>query len=116
MAKIGERDAFMMKPDLSLRNGKRVAFILDAKWKRIETRGEDPKHGIDQGDMYQLYAYAKAYECDVVALVYPRTQVFKSPLHYRFFDDLRLICLPFDVQDPKGSVRTSIQTLREYAP
>ena len=111
MAKIGERDAFMMKPDLSLRDGKRVAFILDAKWKRIDTRGEDPKHGIDQGDMYQLYAYAKAYECDVVALVYPRTQVFKSPLHYRFFDDLRLICLPFDVQDPKGSVRTSIRTL-----
>ena len=116
LARLDDRDAFTMKPDLSLWAGNRVAFILDAKWKRIDTRGEDPKHGIDQNDMYQFYAYAKAYECDVVALVYPRTQIFKCPLHYRFFDDFGLICLPFDVQDPKGSVRTSIKALYEFGP
>ena len=116
LARLDDRDAFMMKPDLSLRAGNRIAFILDAKWKRIDTRGDNPKHGIDQGDMYQLYAYAKAYECDVVALVYPRTQTFKCPLRYRFFDDFGLICLPFDVKDPKGSVRSSIRALYEFGP
>jgi len=116
MASIGDRNAFMMKPDLSLRDGNRVAFVLDAKWKHIHALGQDLKHGIDQGDLYQLYAYAKAYECNVVALVYPRTQAFRRPLHYRFFDRTGLVCLPFDVQDPEGSVQTSVRTLCEFAP
>lgn len=112
---IGDRNAFMMKPDLSLRDGNRIAFVLDAKWKNIDALGEDPKHGIDQDDLYQLYAYAKVYECNVVALVYPRTQTFMRPLHYNFFDGSGLICLPFDVQDPEGSVQTSVRTLCEFA-
>ena len=115
MASIGGRGAFMMKPDLSLKDGNRVAFVLDAKWKHIDAHGEDPKHGIHQDDMYQLYAYARAYECDLVALVYPCTRVFSHPLHYRFFDDFGLVCLPFDVRDPKGSVEASLQTLHEFA-
>ncbi len=116
MTRIGDRNAFMMKPDLSLMDGNRVAFVLDAKWKHIDALGNDPRHGIDQDDLYQLYAYAKAYECNLVALVYPRTQAFSYPLHYRFFDHSRLVCLPFDVQDPEGSVQTSVRTLCEFAP
>ena len=116
MASIGGRDAFKMKPDLSLWDGNRAAFVLDAKWKHIDAHDEDPKHGIHQDDMYQLYAYAKAYECDLVALVYPRSQAFNRPLHYRFFDGVGLFCLPFDVRDPKASVQTSLRTLREFAP
>ena len=116
MTSIGNRNAFMMKPDLSLRDGNRIAFVLDAKWKHIDALGRDPKHGIDQDDLYQLYAYAKAYECNLVALVYPRTQAFRRPLHYRFFDRSELVCLPFDVQDPEGSVQTSVRTLCEFAP
>ena len=96
--------------------GVRIAFIVDAKWKRFDPRDEDPKQGIDQGNVYQLYAYAKAYGCDVVVLVYPHTRIFRRPLHYRIFDDTRLICVPFDVQDPKGSVHTSARTLCEFAP
>lgn len=116
MASIGGRDAFKMKPDLSLLDGNRAAFVLDAKWKHIDAHDEDPKHGILQDDVYQLYAYAKAYECDLVALVYPRSQAFNRPLHYRFFDGLGLVCLPFDVQDSRGSVQASLRTLREVAP
>ena len=116
MTRIGDRNAFMMKPDLSLMDGNRVAFVLDAKWKHINAPGNDPRHGIDQDDLYQLYAYAKAYECNLAALVYPRTQAFRCPLHYRFFDRAGLVCLPFDVQDPEGSVQTSVRTLCEFAP
>ena len=116
MTSISGRNAFMMKPDLSLRDGNRAAFILDAKWKHIDALANDPKHGIDQDDVYQLYAYAKAYECNLVALVCPLTKAFRRPLHCRFFDGFRLVCLPFDVQDPEGSVQTSVRTLREFAP
>lgn len=106
LAKIDGREAFVMKPDISLqdRSGG-IAFILDAKWKRIDASSDAPKHGIDQDDLYQLYAYAKGYDCDAVALVYPRTQAFKAELRYRLLDDVTLICLPFDVAHPKKSVQ-----------
>ena len=112
LAKIDGKGAFTMKPDISLKDRERVAFILDAKWKAIEPHGDDPRHGIDQADMYQLYAYGKRYECDAVALIYPRTGIFKTELCYRFFDGLTLICLPFDVAKPKCSVRRAMQVLR----
>ena len=108
--------AFMMKPDISLRKGAHVAFILDAKWKRIDASADAPKHGIDQADMYQLYAYGKRYECDAVALVYPQTGTFTTKLRYRFDDDLTLLCLPFDVASPQKSVESSMQLLKAYLP
>ena len=114
LANIDANDAFAMKPDLSLKEGGRVVFILDAKWKEIDARGGDRKHGIDQRDMYQLYAYGKRYACRAVALVYPQTGDFATDLRYRFFDGLPLVCLPFDVTRPDGpkeSVRRSIEAL-----
>ena len=113
LAKIDGEDAFMMKPDISLKlKDGRCAFILDAKWKDIKAHGDAPKHGIDQDDMYQLYAYGKRYGCDAVALVYPRTGSFKTELRYRFFDGLTLVCLPFNVENPKESVESSMRILR----
>ena len=112
LAEIDGDEVFTMKPDISLKEGKRVAFVLDAKWKEIDARSDDPKHGIDQADLYQLYAYGKRYGCDAVALVYPRAHAFTTELRYRFFDGLTLICLPFDVTEPEGSVRRSIRALR----
>ena len=113
LANIDGEDAFTMKPDLSLRDGKGVPFILDAKWKEIEARSNDPRHAIDQRDMYQLYAYGKRYGCRAVALVYPRTSAFKIELTYRFFDGLPLVCLPFDVTRPEDSARRSIRVLED---
>ena len=113
LATIEGKGAFTTKPDIALKDGTCVRFILDAKWKDIEGLGENAKHGIDQADMYQLYAYGKRYRCDAVALVYPRTGRFPDELRYRFFDGLPLICLPFDVTRPQDSVRRSLQSLAE---
>ena len=112
LAKIDGKEVFTMKPDISLKDRGRVAFILDAKWKAIEVPGADLKHGIDQADMYQLYAYGTRYQCDAVALIYPRTSTFTTELCYRFFDGLPLICLPFDVTKPADSVQRLIRVLR----
>ncbi len=116
MASIGGRRAFMMKPDISLLRGSRggkAAFILDAKWKRINAGRDHPKHGIDQGDLYQLYAYGKRNDCDAVALVYPRNRAFRNTLHYRFFDDLPLLAVPFDVTRPEATTVQVIQALEQ---
>ena len=115
LANIDGQAAFMMKPDISLRERKHgdVAFILDAKWKHINAVADHPKHGIDQNDLYQLYAYGKGYGCDAVALIYPQSQTFanKDKLRYQILDDLTLICLPFDVEHPKESVQRSMEAL-----
>ena len=115
LASVDDKGAFTMKPDLSLMEGTRVPFILDAKWKEIEALSDDSKHGIDQRDMYQLYAYGKRYDCRAVALVYPQTSAFKTELTYRFFDGLPLVCLPFDVTRPEESVRRSVQAFEGSA-
>ena len=117
LATVESQEAFMMKADISLLNGNRVTFILDAKWKRINALGNDPKHDIHQADMYQLFAYGKRYGCRTVALVYPQTEQFSEPLHYGFLgaanrhDGLTLICLPFDVSNPEESVRRAMRKL-----
>jgi len=109
-------DAFKMKPDISLRRGNQVAFILDAKWKRINGRATDRKHNIDQADMYQLYAYGKRYGCKTVALIYPKNESFTRPLRYNFFDGLTLSCLPFDVTNARQSVEDSMIRIDQPMP
>lgn len=107
----GGRDAFQLRPDMRLSERGRTRFILDTKWKRINEAGDDPKRGISQADMYQLFAYGKKYRCRTVALIYPRTTRFAQPVEYVFDPDLRLVCLPFDVTDPRRSVRDIIDRL-----
>ena len=111
-AKIGAADAFTMKPDIALMRGDNVRFVLDAKWKRIE----DPRRNITQSDVYQLYSYGRKFGCRAVALLYPRTPQFHTPLRYEFNDavngqPLTLWCFPFDVIDPQHSVAYISETL-----
>ena len=114
-----EPDISLMDPDPSLRNRKdkdKVKFILDAKWKRLNEGKNDSKHGISQADMYQLYSYGTQYGCKTVALVYPKTENFTSPLEYKFgpdFDNpsLKLFCFPFDVEHPEESVKEIVERM-----
>ena len=115
LAKIGEKEAFQMKPDISLVHRGEVKFILDAKWKRLNEE-KAPKHGISQADMYQLYSYGAQYRCKRVALIYPRTKDFTSPLEYKFGPDfsdasLKLFCFPFDVVEPEESVKEIVEKM-----
>ena len=111
----GKVDAFQMKPDITLSSSDK-RFILDIKWKRINENANDPKRGIIQADMYQLYSYGKKYGCEKVALIYPRTDEFKNHFHYRFDDKLSLFCFPFDVEHPKKSVDEIISSLQNKIP
>ncbi len=115
MASIAGKPVFKTKPDISLRKPRNaVRFILDAKWKHIGKGESDPIRHITSSDLYQLYAYGKRYECRAVALVYPQSGDFTSPLTARFFDGLKIVFLPFDVASPersRRSVRLALRTL-----
>lgn len=106
------RGFFYMKPDISLMKGGAPAFILDAKWKRLTAPAEDPKLGIVQSDLYQLFAYGKKYGVPEVALIYPKSDVFSKFVRYRFDDDLSLVCYPFDVEAPGKSVKDLLHLLQ----
>ena len=112
MATIDDQPVFSTIPDIALRSGSQVAFILDAKWKPVDTTTRDLKHGIAQEDVYQLHAYAARYRCAAVALVYPRNPRFRTTLHYRFFDGIALLAIPFDVTQPRRSVALAVRELQ----
>ena len=109
-ARIDGKNAFYMKPDIALVRSGEVSFVLDTKWKKdINNDGNAPKRGVSQDDIYQLYSYGRKFGCGTVALIFPRTRVFNSPLRYEFQDSvdalrLTLFCLPLDVMRPKESV------------
>ena len=116
MAKFGDNDAFTLKPDISLmKEGREVAYILDAKWKDIDEHNNHENYSIEQDDIYQLYAYGRRFQCDVVALIYPRNRKFTRELHCEYFDGLPLVCLPFDIGRPKESVLRSVKVLRNVS-
>ena len=111
MATLVDRNAFKLMPDVSLIRNGQVSFILDAKWKRIDVTRDYPKHEINQGDVYQLYAYARRYECATVALIYPKSRHFQDPISYRFFDGIRLLAIPFDLAQPQAATKRIVTEL-----
>lgn len=63
------RESVGLKPDLILQGPARRQIIADTKWKRpAVTRGELTP---DVGDVHQMLAYAAAYRCDRLVLIYP---------------------------------------------
>ena len=107
--------SFYMKPDIALLERNKVRFILDAKWKRLDTKenNDDTKYDIKQADVYQLFAYGRQYNCPRVALLYPQTTHFRKPVRFQFNDkpDLELMCFPFNVADPAKTVDNIIREL-----
>lgn len=66
---VADRDAFLLKPDIVGRIGQQAVWIIDTKWKELSA--EEAREGVSQADMYQMYAYARRYECPDVVLMYP---------------------------------------------
>ena len=105
------KDAFRLSPDIVLMEHRKVRFILDAKWKRLDPSA--PNHGVSQDDAYQLFAYGTRYGCRRVVLVYPMTAAFRRPLRFQFIDasELEMACFPFNLADCAGSVGAMMRAL-----
>lgn len=61
---------FQLRPDLVFRRADAVVAIADTKWKLI---GWDRMRRLmpSEADMYQMHAYASAFQCSELALIYP---------------------------------------------
>ena len=65
-----EQGHFELRPDLVLRQGDEVLAVADTKWSAIEKNRRG--HLVPAGHhAYQINAYAAAYPCKEVALIYP---------------------------------------------
>ncbi len=90
---------FRLEPDLLLQQGQQ-AWVLDTKWKRLDSADLQNKYGLSQADFYQLFAYGQKYLAGRVemALIYPMTAQFMQALPpFDFSPELRLWVLPFDL-------------------
>jgi 5-methylcytosine-specific restriction enzyme subunit McrC len=68
---LTDQKVFRIKNDIVLQDGdKELLLIIDTKYK-LRQRGEDPKRGISQTDLYQMLAYAIRHNCKKVLLLYP---------------------------------------------
>lgn len=93
------KSLFQLRPDFLLRHATST-WILDAKWKLLDSADLDDKYGLKQSDFYQMFAYGQRYlegKGDM-ALIYPKHDRFDSALDpFIFAEDLRLWVLPFDL-------------------
>lgn len=60
---------FALKPDVVVFEDGKVLYIADTKWKRLLL--EERKLGVQQGDLYQMLAYADRYACNSILTLYP---------------------------------------------
>ena len=62
------RALFALRPDIVVEAPEGL-LVLDTKWKRLDHR--EATLAIDQSDVYQMIAYAHAYDATRLVLVYP---------------------------------------------
>ena len=99
---------FRLKPDIVVETPD-GPMVLDTKWKRLDP-GEKTMN-IDSPDIYQMHAYAHAYDAARLILVYPwRQEVIAQPgiaRHWRIYGTRRILDVAtVDVGCPEGVVES----------
>lgn len=92
---------FRTRPDIIVRDGSKIAIVIDTKWKRMTPRIDDPKQGVSQADVYQLMAYSQIYDCDRVVLLYP---------HHHGLPD-HPVCQAYEIARPEDRSRLLVSTI-----
>ncbi|CAH0994266.1 hypothetical protein EMA8858_00375 [Emticicia aquatica] len=105
-----EKPKFRLIPDIVLQNDKQT-FVFDTKWKLINATKPKQNYGIEQSDLYQIYAYGKKYKAKQLFLIYPANENFKTPLQvFDYEADMSLQILPFDLS---GEVKIEIEKIKQ---
>ncbi len=69
--------AFLLKPDILVRQGRKPSVVADTKWKRLDSH--QGNLGVSEADVYQVLAYAYRYETNWAVLIYPHHSALGSP-------------------------------------
>lgn len=75
--------SFVLRPDLVVMERGVVAVIADTKWKLLPL-DRRARPAPSEADMYQMHAYASAFQCRDLALIYPwdaQDQVTEAIFH-----------------------------------
>jgi 5-methylcytosine-specific restriction enzyme subunit McrC len=98
-----KEDFFQLQPDLYVTH-QGQSWVLDTKWKRLDASKRANNYDLSQSDFYQLYAYGQKYLGGQgrMALIYPQTEAFMSPLDgFDFGGGLSMEVLPFDLDQDR---------------
>jgi 5-methylcytosine-specific restriction enzyme subunit McrC len=82
LARTEGKGVFWLKPDLAIKNGPNFPLLMDAKYKRLASNESDVD--VVQGDFYQMFAYARRYDCPRVVMLYPQTTDMLNSLFCEF--------------------------------
>ena len=96
----GTRQVFQLKPDFLI-DYQGTTWVVDAKWKLLDSADVANNYGLGQGDLYQLFAYGKRYlnGTGQLLLVYPGSKTFQQPLEdFDLEDGLWLGVVPLDLE------------------
>lgn len=66
---VGGGGAFALRPDIVVETVD-GPLVIDTKWKRLDPN-DGANHGVSQSDVYQMLAYAHAYDANRLVLLYP---------------------------------------------
>ena len=116
LAKHKDNNWFQLRPDFAIYNSGKIEYILDTKWKRLNTSLSDSKskYELSQGDFYQLYAYGHKYLSGQgnLFLIYPMYKKFKEPLpEFLFEESMSLWVVPFDLINDELLLPVQFQSL-----
>ena len=109
---------FSLRPDIVITKEDGTKVILDTKWKELSNE-PGKNYGIQQSDMYQMYAYSKKYGKNEynpeVFLLYPLNNEMRnhSPIDYNDDDGvkvhIRFIDLVNDIIDELNKLKPEIE-------
>lgn len=106
-----EKSKFRLIPDIVLKNETKT-FIFDTKWKLIDASKSKQNYGIEQSDLYQMYAYGKKYHAQQLFLIYPANENFLSPLQvFDYEADMSLQIIPFDLTQNLQNLKENLTRL-----
>ena len=113
---------FALQPDAVIEESDDRPVVLDTKWKHLTPRARDGKTtmGVAQSDVYQMLAYARAYDARRLVLLYPWHEKMgtRQGVHRRWFvtgTDCRLDVATVDVGRP-GEVVKVLRGICEWEP
>ena len=87
---------FTLKPDIFIYSGDKK-LIIDTKYKILNP--DDPRYGVSQADMYQMFAYCVKYSCKHSVLLYPEHLSSKVPP------------VPYSIKFEEKEVKVHIKTV-----
>lgn len=103
------KQLFQTRPDILIKQGPAIKWVVDTKWKRLVSEHVDPKRGVSQADIYQMIAYGNIYDCQNLMLLYPHSHELGDEgiqAYYRIPSTDRLLFIAtIDVSQKNGMLQ-----------